>query len=200
MKERVNHITSFQVHSDDVRMVFGHLARGHHPRNIVIQSVGEAMMEKRLKAWKAYTKAQEEYPEFKQGLDRYLVAQQHDQGKCGSGNWDEELDQVSEEEVSREANVIKQVNGIQYRNAVRDNMCKANARGPLNRGHTGFQPVLNATKPAVSASSNNNNSNIATIPTLVARQGKKGVDREGNPIIRGRYYKPAWENISHFRG
>lgn len=75
LSNRVSHIVSKQVHSDDIRMVYTNLPRGHPIRTMASNSIGAALQEKRLHAYAAYAVLKREFPEFDEDLTAYMAVQ-----------------------------------------------------------------------------------------------------------------------------
>ena len=61
-----------QVPLDDVKALYAHATVGHPARSIVVESIGKAFLEKRLKNENAYCGYSDENEEFKKDLQQYI--------------------------------------------------------------------------------------------------------------------------------
>ena len=68
-------IADDQVPLDDVKVVYAHATTDHPARAIVVESVGNAYLEKRLKNANAYYEYSGENEEFKKDLQQYIAKQ-----------------------------------------------------------------------------------------------------------------------------
>ncbi|KKY24786.1 hypothetical protein UCRPC4_g02316 [Phaeomoniella chlamydospora] len=130
--ERLTAIGRAQVHSEDVRKVFLTLPKGNIVRNLIIESIGNAILERRLKAWTVYNTVQEEFPDFEHGLDNYLASKEMDvqhEIKPAEHDWESgpcflpvndtrPSLSLNEEDIHARAQSIKDTEGRQYRSWV----------------------------------------------------------------------------------
>ncbi|ERF72647.1 hypothetical protein EPUS_05701 [Endocarpon pusillum Z07020] len=71
--QRLAKIADDQVPLDDVKALYAHATTDHPARSMVVESVGNAYLEKRLKNRNAYYEYSDENEEFKKDLQRYMA-------------------------------------------------------------------------------------------------------------------------------
>jgi hypothetical protein len=141
LKARMKEITALQVHSIDVERVFSSISGPHIFKDMICESIGQAMFNDTLKAFSAYKALfkMEEYREFKDGVDEAYgrLEKQYfktPEGKAAKAAKKEQEEKAHKAEEKREASKLRREQNFKQAAAKRHNVNPSSIQ-PTGKGH-----------------------------------------------------------------
>lgn len=117
---RMQDIVALQVHSSDVKRVFSSFSGPHKFKDMICQSIGQAMWDGRLKAMGAYKRlfSMKEYAEFKDGTDAVYGKLEKQWYKTPEGKIAKKEKEESDRKAEEKPAAAKHRQGEKFKRAV----------------------------------------------------------------------------------